>query len=541
MDTVNTELIRGHVDTIILNALMQRDRYGYEILDMISDLSEGRYEIKQPTLYSCLKRLEKQGFITSYYGDETQGGRRRYYRLTEKGRATLEQDQREWEFSRTIINRLLSDKEIDLRTVEAPFNPSELRPLTRRVRVYDDGEGYVSGDEEEESEAPVAASPVAPAAPETAASAPVEREEVISPLFAPVVPPVSETVSETPAVAAQATTIAEEKPDVYDEEELLRIKEQQIAASKRLQIGEFASRRMLISDDEDAPPAPASYGTPRNGASDAAYGYSEAPDRPAAPDRSMFTYTTMSADKMQTKPQLEPKREAREDDYRNMRTTAEPDERLHYREALSALFRVDEPKAQPAPAAAAAVINEAEQRDIDSQGRARHFGDLKQALYEEGFNLKPYNKANASNFYYMKFVYSNKLMRDTMLLTYLVLVIEVLIMVIAIDSFAMNIGVCIAIAAVGLLLPALPFIVWAINPTKRIKARFNLGTSVTYALIAFIVISGISMIIALIAPSLKVDFTKGSAYIPVMIAALIPIAVLIYGLLYRSGNYHLKK
>ena len=541
MDTVNTELIRGHVDTIILNALMQRDRYGYEILDMISDLSEGRYEIKQPTLYSCLKRLEKQGFITSYYGDETQGGRRRYYRLTEKGRATLEQDQREWEFSRTIINRLLSDKEIDLRTVEAPFNPSELRPLTRRVRVYDDGEGYVSGDEEEESEAPVAASPVAPAAPETAASAPVEREEVISPLFAPVVPPVSETVSETPAVAAQATTIAEEKPDVYDEEELLRIKEQQIAASKRLQIGEFASRRMLISDDEDAPPAPASYGTPRNGASDAAYGYSEAPDRPAAPDRSMFTYTTMSADKMQTKPHPEPKREAREDDYRNMRTTAEPDERLHYREALSALFRVDEPKAQPAPAAAAAVINEAEQRDIDNQGRARHFGDLKQALYEEGFNLKPYNKANASNFYYMKFVYSNKLMRDTMLLTYLVLVIEVLIMVIAIDSFAMNIGVCIAIAAVGLLLPALPFIVWAINPTKRIKARFNLGTSVTYALIAFIVISGISMIIALIAPSLKVDFTKGSAYIPVMIAALIPIAVLIYGLLYRSGNYHLKK
>ena len=32
MDTVNTELIRGHVDTIILNALMQRDRYGYEIV-----------------------------------------------------------------------------------------------------------------------------------------------------------------------------------------------------------------------------------------------------------------------------------------------------------------------------------------------------------------------------------------------------------------------------------------------------------------------------------------------------------------------------
>lgn len=546
MDTVNTELIRGHVDTIILNALMQRDRYGYEILDMISDLSEGRYEIKQPTLYSCLKRLEKQGFITSYYGDETQGGRRRYYKLTEKGRATLEQDQREWEFSRTIINRLLSDKEIDLRTVEAPFNPSELRPLTRRVRVYDDGEGYMSEDEKEESETPAA--PAVTAAPVTAETpvTPVataetgEETSYVSPLFAPAVPAVG---AEESAPAAQTTPAQPEaKPSVYDEEELLRIKEQQIAASKRLQIGEFASRKMLIGDDEDdVPPAPASYGNPRNGASDAAYGYSETPKKPAAPDRSMFTYTTMSADKMPPKPQPEPKREAREDDYRNMRTTEEPDERLHYREALSALFRTEEPQEKETPAPAAATINEAEQRDIDSQGRARHFGDLKQALYEEGFNLKPYNKANASNFYYMKFVYSNKLLRDTMLLTYLVLVIEVLIMVIAIDSFAMNIGVCIAIAAVGLLLPALPFIVWAINPTKRIKARFNLGTSITYALIAFIVISGISMIIALIAPSLKVDFTKGSAYIPVMIAALIPIAVLIYGLLYRSGNYHLKK
>ena len=546
MDTVNTELIRGHVDTIILNALMQRDRYGYEILDMISDLSEGRYEIKQPTLYSCLKRLEKQGFITSYYGDETQGGRRRYYKLTEKGRATLEQDQREWEFSRTIINRLLSDKEIDLRTVEAPFNPSELRPLTRRVRVYDDGEGYMSEDEKEESETPAA--PAVTAAPVTAETpvTPVataetgEETSYVSPLFAPAVPAVG---AEESAPAAQTTPAQPEaKPSVYDEEELLRIKEQQIAASKRLQIGEFASRKMLIGDDEDdVPPAPASYGNPRNGASDAAYGYSETPKKSAAPDRSMFTYTTMSADKMPPKPQPEPKREAREDDYRNMRTTEEPDERLHYKEALSALFRTEEQPEKEAPAAAAATINEAEQRDIDSQGRARHFGDLKQALYEEGFNLKPYNKANASNFYYMKFVYSNKLMRDTMLLTYLVLVIEVLIMVIAIDSFAMNIGVCIAIAAVGLLLPALPFVVWAINPTKRIKARFNLGTSITYALIAFIVISGISMIIALVAPSLKVDFTKGSAYIPVMIAALIPIAVLIYGLLYRSGNYHLKK
>ena len=544
MDTVNTELIRGHVDTIILKALMQRDRYGYEILDIISDLSEGRYEIKQPTLYSCLKRLEKQGFITSYYGDETQGGRRRYYKLTEKGRATLEQDQREWEFSRTIINRLLSDKEIDLRTVEAPFNPSELRPLTRRVKVYDDGNVNNDTEEEEESsETPIAVQPTA--AQFSSQSTTVAPTQVTGSTLLPYIlaerpsEAVAAAVSEAPQTDAPLSDT--KKSNIYDEEELLRIKEQQIAASKRLQIGEFAERRMLVTEEDDVPHTPASYGSPRNGAGDAAYGYSDQPPRPAAPDRSMFTYTTMSADKMPPKPQTEPQIEKR-DDYLNNRTTAEQDERLHYKAALSALFRTDESEEKAKPQQKPyEPLNEAEEKEIDSQGRARHFGDLKQSLYEEGYNLKPYNKANASNFYYMKFVYSNKLMRDTALFTYLVLIIEVLIMIIALNSFAINIGVCIAIAAVGLVVPVIPFIMWAANPTKRIKARFNLGTSITYALIAFIVISGISMIISLIAPSLKVDFTKGSAYIPVMIAALIPIAVLIYGLLYRSGNYHLKK
>ncbi len=544
MDTVNTELIRGHVDTIILKALMQRDRYGYEILDIISDLSEGRYEIKQPTLYSCLKRLEKQGFITSYYGDETQGGRRRYYKLTEKGRATLEQDQREWEFSRTIINRLLSDKEIDLRTVEAPFNPSELRPLTRRVKVYDDGNVNNDTEEEEESsETPIAVQPTA--AQFSSQSTTVAPTQVTGSTLLPDIlaerpsEAVAAAVSEAPQTDAPLSDT--KKSNIYDEEELLRIKEQQIAASKRLQIGEFAERRMLVTEEDDMPHTPSSYGSPRNGAGDAAYGYSDQPPRPAAPDRSMFTYTTMSADKMPPKPQTEPQIEKR-DDYLNNRTTAEQDERLHYKAALSALFRTDESEEKAKPQQKPyEPLNEAEEKEIDSQGRARHFGDLKQSLYEEGYNLKPYNKANASNFYYMKFVYSNKLMRDTALFTYLVLIIEVLIMIIALNSFAINIGVCIAIAAVGLVVPVIPFIMWAANPTKRIKARFNLGTSITYALIAFIVISGISMIISLIAPSLKVDFTKGSAYIPVMIAALIPIAVLIYGLLYRSGNYHLKK
>ena len=82
MDGISSDLIRGHIDTIILRVLMDEDNYGYEIIKAIRLLSDGQYELKEPSLYTSLKRLEKQGLIESYWGDESQGGRRKYYRIT---------------------------------------------------------------------------------------------------------------------------------------------------------------------------------------------------------------------------------------------------------------------------------------------------------------------------------------------------------------------------------------------------------------------------------------------------------------------------
>lgn len=71
--TISTDLIRGHTDTIILNILRQGDSYGYEIYKRILQLSGNRYELKEATLYTAFRRLEKDGDIVSYWGDETQG------------------------------------------------------------------------------------------------------------------------------------------------------------------------------------------------------------------------------------------------------------------------------------------------------------------------------------------------------------------------------------------------------------------------------------------------------------------------------------
>ena len=162
--SVNIDLIRDHVDTIILSTLANGDRYGLDILTEIKEKSKGLYELKQPTLYSCLKRLEKLGYVTSYKGDTSNGAQRVYYSLLDDGRKFLENDQYQWEYSRTIINGLLSDKDFDPQATP-PFQASDLRPRTKRqprsepsaaesASVYDNQIVVNSSSVEDEDDAP---------------------------------------------------------------------------------------------------------------------------------------------------------------------------------------------------------------------------------------------------------------------------------------------------------------------------------------------------------------------------------------------------
>lgn len=106
---INADLIRGHINTIILRSLYDGDKYGYDIINEIEKKSGGMYSLKQPTLYSALKRLESNNYVTSYLGDSSHGGRRKYFSLTNQGKAFTEKNLAEWEYSRTIIDSLISD------------------------------------------------------------------------------------------------------------------------------------------------------------------------------------------------------------------------------------------------------------------------------------------------------------------------------------------------------------------------------------------------------------------------------------------------
>lgn len=109
--SIASDLIRGHTETIILACLMQGDSYGYRINKAIREKTEDLYELKEATLYTAFKRLEENGDINSYWGDEKSGARRRYYTITRDGRQTFQRLKEEWQTAKVLIDKLITEEE----------------------------------------------------------------------------------------------------------------------------------------------------------------------------------------------------------------------------------------------------------------------------------------------------------------------------------------------------------------------------------------------------------------------------------------------
>ncbi len=100
----------GQVQYLILDSLADGSKYGLEIIEFISKKTNGGYILKKPTLYSCLTRLEKKGYVSSsFWGESEFGGKRHYYALTNEGRENLKILSKEFEH----ISFTSSDNEID--------------------------------------------------------------------------------------------------------------------------------------------------------------------------------------------------------------------------------------------------------------------------------------------------------------------------------------------------------------------------------------------------------------------------------------------
>ena len=107
MNGISSDVIRGYNDTMILYLLLDTPSYGYEISKRIKALSNDKYVIKETTLYSAFTRMEKNGYIESFYDDAENGKRRTYYRITDAGRAYYLEKCEEWLLTKEVVENFI--------------------------------------------------------------------------------------------------------------------------------------------------------------------------------------------------------------------------------------------------------------------------------------------------------------------------------------------------------------------------------------------------------------------------------------------------
>lgn len=436
-NNANIDLIRSHVDTIILRSLLNEDKYGLEILNEIKEKSQGLYTLKQPTLYSCLKRLEKLGYISSYKGATSNGAQRVYYTLSEAGKNFVLTDQYQWEYSRTIIDNLLSDKKYDPNTTP-PFDASALRPLTKRQpssnpKPYQPTDSVLSEESYEDNDGDNL---------DTAADVASQREVDYPNTFAS-------------TVASQRSQAATQPQNV-------------------------ASAPHNNSFDNAF-----SFDTPKQQKADNVV----LPEMPTIAENTNVNYISS---------------------FENL-----------YSRSNNLVEHV-------------AVQNDDDEFDFLT------ISELKNKLASEGYTLRPYVKKNTTEYYVGKYYKPNKLLFFTSLIMSIVFFIQVMVAHFELEYTQVAPLVLCILACVAV--PVVTGIRMWLAPNKRSLAVFNLKTALINSLILIINLVVIIVIVGYFAGGANFQepsTTVKPILVPLIMLINIPLAIVIYDLLFRSKYFHI--
>lgn len=93
---ISKELVAASSRPMVLSILAGGESYGYEILKQVKLLSDGELQWSDGMLYPVLHRLERDGLIAGRWQLTEAGRRRKYYRLTSRGKGQLASDRRNW-------------------------------------------------------------------------------------------------------------------------------------------------------------------------------------------------------------------------------------------------------------------------------------------------------------------------------------------------------------------------------------------------------------------------------------------------------------
>jgi len=102
---LNIQFKKGVLNLCVLVLLDKQDRYGYELVQKISD----QVSISEGSVYPLLRRLTKEGYFTTYLQESTEGPPRKYYKLTDAGRSYLYEQLNEWKSFTEGVNILIEE------------------------------------------------------------------------------------------------------------------------------------------------------------------------------------------------------------------------------------------------------------------------------------------------------------------------------------------------------------------------------------------------------------------------------------------------
>lgn len=105
--SVNKELVKGSTSMLVLGVLEEKEMYGYQIIKELEQRSETVFSLKEGTLYPILHVLEQDGFLEAYWEDTSSARKRRFYRITKKGRKELDRQKEEWKEYAGAVGKVL--------------------------------------------------------------------------------------------------------------------------------------------------------------------------------------------------------------------------------------------------------------------------------------------------------------------------------------------------------------------------------------------------------------------------------------------------
>lgn len=109
---ISGDVIRGVIDILVLECVWDEPSYGYAISKHIENRAEGRYSIKETTLYSAMRRLEEAGSLGSFKGASETGRPRTYYRITDSGRRFYIARCQEWLATVELVSLFIRNEEL---------------------------------------------------------------------------------------------------------------------------------------------------------------------------------------------------------------------------------------------------------------------------------------------------------------------------------------------------------------------------------------------------------------------------------------------